>query len=535
MKKYLDEKLREYSKSDIYPFHMPGHKRQRMGDFVPEDIDITEIEGFDDLHHAEGILMEGQQRLALACGADESFYLVNGSTAGILSAICGCIEKGDRILIGRNCHKSVYNAAYLMEAKVEYLYPEPTDFGIQGAIPPEQVEDMMTQHPDIRVVVITSPTYDGIVSDIGAIAEIVHGHDGILIVDEAHGAHFGFSDGFPKKAIALGADLCVESLHKTLPAYTQSAALHMKRTAGDAESADIQRGEQDSSNSAGSGDGSLYRFNPDRVKRYLDIFQSSSPSYVLMAGIDRCVRIIEGDVKKYRNPATRQESLFAQFEERLEKFYKKCDSLKAVEIFPYINTENMPGFTTTDMGSKLKFGVVKDNSKILISATEAGLSGPQLCDLLLSRYHLQPEMAAPDYVTALTSIMDTDEGFDRLYAALSEIDAEAGESCERTVTPMELYAPRRKCMEIAQAMDAVAESVLISEAVGRISAGYIYLYPPGIPIIAPGEVITEDVVHLCSVCKEKNMHLQGSNVALGETIVVVWRQHCNSGNEKAKI
>ncbi|MCC8017096.1 MAG: aminotransferase class V-fold PLP-dependent enzyme, partial [Lachnospiraceae bacterium] len=264
---YLDEALIEYGRSDYYPFHMPGHKRQRLGDFLPEEIDITEIEGFDNLHHAEGILREGQERLARLFGADESFYLVNGSTAGILAAVCGCIRKGDRILIGRNCHKAVYHAAYLMEAKAEYLYPEPTDFGIQGSIAPGQVEKMLAERKDVRAVVITSPTYDGVVSDIRAIAEIVHGYGIPLIVDEAHGAHFGFSEGFPQKAIALGADLCVESLHKTLPSYTQSAVLHMMR--GDnppafGANAAVEKAD--------------LRFEARRVRLYLGILQSSSPS-----------------------------------------------------------------------------------------------------------------------------------------------------------------------------------------------------------------------------------------------------------------
>ncbi len=495
MEKHLDGKLIEYGESDVYPFHMPGHKRRRMGDFAPEDIDITEIDGFDDLHHAGGILLEGQRRLASVFGADESFYLVNGSTAGILAAICGCIAKGDRILIGRNCHKSVYHAAYLMGAKVEYLYPEPTGFGIQGAIPPLQVEERLEKFPDIKVVVVTSPTYDGMVSDIETISGIAHAHGAILMVDEAHGAHFGFSDGFPKKAITLGADLCVESLHKTLPAYTQSAVLHMKRTAG------MENGGR-----------RLYRFNADRVRRYLDIFQSSSPSYVLMAGMDRCVRIVGEDVEKYDNPGTRRESLFYQFEGRLERFYGDCRGFKYVEVFP--------------------FSCVKDNSKILISGTGAGFSGVQLYDLLLEKYHLQMEMAAGHYVTALTSIMDTDEGFERLYAALAEIDAAAGEDRGKdaaagehhgkdALTPIELYAPRQKRMEVSEAMDAVAESVVWNEAVGRISAEFVYLYPPGIPILVPGELVTEDVPELVEKCGKNDMQVKGTRDAGAEMLGVV--------------
>ena len=289
--KYLDRALMEYCNSDAYPFHMPGHKRQTMGNWNCEAIDITEITGFDNLHHAEGILLEAQQRAAQTFGADESFFLVNGSTAGLLAAVCGTVKKGGRLLMARNCHKAVYHAVYLMELQTEYLYPEQTEFGIQGSIAPEQVQRMLEQYPDTQAILLTSPTYDGVVSDIAAIAEIVHAHQIPLIVDEAHGAHFGFSERFPKKAISYGADLCIESVHKTLPAYTQTALLH-------------------------------YRKNPwvdlERVKRYLGIYQSSSPSYVLMAGIDRCTRIL-------REQGT---TLFAAFEQQLHDFYQSCENLQ---------------------------------------------------------------------------------------------------------------------------------------------------------------------------------------------------------------
>ena len=140
--KYLDRALLEYCNSDAYPFHMPGHKRQTMGNWNCEAIDITEITGFDNLHHAEGILLEAQQRAAQTFGADESFFLVNGSTAGLLAAVCGTVKKGGRLLMARNCHKAVYHAVYLMELQTEYLYPEQTEFGIQGSIAPKQVQRM---------------------------------------------------------------------------------------------------------------------------------------------------------------------------------------------------------------------------------------------------------------------------------------------------------------------------------------------------------------------------------------------------------
>ncbi len=389
MERYLDQTLIEYSQSDIYPFHMPGHKRQPLGEWTPEQIDITEIAGFDDLHHAEGILREGQERLARVFGADESFYLVNGSTAGNLAAICGCVERGGRLLVAANCHKSVYDAAFLAEARIMPLEPEWADaaWGVPGSVDPAQVADMLAAYPDTRAVVITSPTYDGVVSDVRAIADIAHARGIPLIVDAAHGAHFGFSDGFPPKAIALGADLSVESLHKTLPAYTQSAALHLMRTPW---------------------------VDAERVRRYLDIFQSTSPSYVLMAGIDRCVRMVEEDAARYRDPATRTDSRLGQWEERLARFYRDSEGLANVRVFP-ADAASRPGVFQ------------RDPSRILISAAAVGLSGPRLYDLLLEGYRLQMERSAERYVLALTSPMDTDEGFTRLTRALEEIDRTGAE------------------------------------------------------------------------------------------------------------
>ncbi len=457
MEQYLDEALLAYSRSDNYPFHMPGHKRRRLGDFVPEEIDITEIDGFDNLHHADGILKEGQERLASLFGADESFYLVNGSTAGILAAVCGCMEKGGRILIGRNCHRSVYHAAYLTEARITCLWPEPTEFGIQGSIAPEQVKRLLAEYPDVQAVVVTSPTYEGVVSDIASIAAAVHERGIPLIVDAAHGAHFGFSETFPAKAIALGADLSVESLHKTLPAYTQSAVLLLRKT------------------SEGK-----YRFDPERVRRYLEIFQSSSPSYVLMAGMDRCVRLLEEDVKKYRRADQRGGSLLGVFEERLRLFYEKCGDFRRVKVFPHTDFSCFKGGC-----SDVHVGIFgRDPSKILIFAEAAGLNGQQLYNLLRENYHLQMEMASGHFVCAIATVMDTAEGFERLYAALSEIDErsdadrDSHEKTGRILTPVQIYRPQIKSMEIAEATDAKKEDLLLREAGVRIRGDFVLLYPP---------------------------------------------------------
>lgn len=481
--KYLDQALLEYCNSDAYPFHMPGHKRQTLGNWNCEAIDITEITGFDNLHHAEGILLEAQQRAAQNFGADESFFLVNGSTAGLLAAVCGTVKKGGRLLMARNCHKAVYHAVYLMELQTEYLYPEQTEFGIQGSIAPEQMQRMLEQYPDTQAVLLTSPTYDGVVSDIAAIAEIVHAHQIPLIVDEAHGAHFGFSEGFPNKAIFYGADLCIESVHKTLPAYTQTALLH-------------------------------YRKNPwvdlERVKRYLGIYQSSSPSYVLMAGIDRCTRML-------REQGT---ELFAAFEQHLHDFYKSCENLKHIKVFP----ENGNDRGIWD----------RDCSKILICAEAVGLHGQELAELLTETYHLELEMASGHYATALTSIMDTKEGFDRLFAALHEIDQSFDGASENSkkqdsekqdgqqiFTTDAIYRPAKKVTKISEAMDAPKEKIKLLESAGKVSGEFVYLYPPGIPILAPGELVTPEILDALATCQQRNMEVQGMKDFSG-----IWLEVC---------
>ena len=226
----LYAKLIEYGQSDFYPYHMPGHKRCEVGEGPlsgVSQIDITEIEGFDNLHHSEGVLKEAQHKASKLYGSKKAYYLVNGSTCGILAAISAATRKGDKVIVARNSHKAVYNALYLNELKPTYIFPRITRFGLQGQITVEDVQQAIEQTPDAKAVIITSPTYDGITSDVCAIAKIVHEKNMILIVDSAHGAHFGFGYGMPQNVIKQGADIAIESVHKTLPAYTQTALLHL--------------------------------------------------------------------------------------------------------------------------------------------------------------------------------------------------------------------------------------------------------------------------------------------------------------------
>ena len=498
----LLERLTEYAGSDAYPFHMPGHKRREIPDGIPGGfpdpygIDITEIDGFDNLHHAEGILKDAMDEAAAIYGADRSWYLVNGSTCGILSAVFATTENGGKILTARNCHKAVYHAICLNRLEAEYLYPEEiTEFRINGGIRAEDVRkalekdamrcagnsgDVRGKITKIQAVLITSPTYEGVVSDIRAIADAAHEYGIPLIVDEAHGAHLEYADqchSFPKSALEYGADIVIQSLHKTLPCFTQTAILHVK--------------------------GKLV--DQDRVSRYLSMFQTSSPSYLFMAGMERCIRYMDGDG---RNEMVR-------YEERLEHFMKRMEGLQVLEVLDW------------EICRKYRTVAGWDPSKIVVSTMRAeDFHGEELAETLRRKYHLEMEMTAPEYVIAMTSLMDTEEGFERLGTALLEIDGalrcrmepeqqkEKGElkEKERCETPegleSKLSHPIRR-MLICEAMDADTERTALQDTVGKVSAEFVYLYPPGIPIIAPGEVFTDAIVEKIMAYKAAGLLVQG--------------------------
>lgn len=469
---YLDRKLTSYSKTDTYPFHMPGHKRRTLPFENPYTIDITEIDGFDNLHHAEGILKEAQERAAALYGSDHCFYLVNGSTCGLLAAICGATRKGSKILVARNSHKAVYHALFLNELNAEYLYPEITSNDLQGQMSPEQIEKALGENPDTAAVLITSPTYEGIVSDVATIANICHNHGVPLIVDEAHGAHFGFGGGFPENAVRLGADAVIMSLHKTLPSFTQTALLHINGSMIDVE----------------------------RVQRYLSIYQTSSPSYLFMAGMDACIRMLE----------EQREELFANYRGMLDEFYRKMEDLNNLHV---MRREDLDRSEAYDW----------DDSKLVIFSGK--MSGDKLHQLLLEKYHLQMEMTSGSYVLAMTSIMDTSEGFERLAAALHEIDDVAADEHKELAFrgfTAQMYQKNQRRMQIYQAQELPYKEVSFAEAAGEVSADYVYLYPPGIPLIVPGEVICEAFLERIRVCQQAGLNVEGQANLAAERIKIVY-------------
>ena len=453
MKKGLFDRLIEYGNSDYYPLHMPGHKRLGFESFDPYLMDITEIDGFDDLHDPRGLIKDVEDRAARLYGADRSYILVNGVTGGILSAISAVTRPGDTLLMARNCHRSVYSGVISADVDVDYIYPE-YEGCLMGGIRPEAVESALSENPHIKAVVITSPTYEGFVSDIAAIAEITHHHDGILVVDEAHGSHLPFGSSFPESAVKY-ADITLHGLHKTLPVFTQTGLMHIR---GD-------------------------RIDSTRLEAFLHIYQTSSPSYILMAGLERCVTFLENEGRQR----------FAKYEDLLGRIRSRLGKLRS--------------FSLVDETYEGKSGIAAiDRGKQVILTDPRIMTGLEMKDILRDKYHLMCEVADRDHLIAMTSVMDREEGLDRLVKALNEMDKSAEYICEK-ISP-ELPKPAVE-MRMREAFLSPGEMVSLREASGRISADIIHVYPPGIPLVAPGEVLTDEIIDIIERYKAAGLNIKG--------------------------
>ena len=478
----LYEELISYQESGIYPMHMPGHKRNPDFQMVnPYGIDVTEVEGTDDLHHPAGMIRGLMDHMRQFYHTKESYLLVNGSTCGILAAVSACACRGGTIIMARNSHRSVYHAAYLLDLKPVYLYPKvDEETGIALGIQAGQVADVLRDHPEASCVVVTSPTYEGVVSDIREIAGQVHEKGIPLIVDEAHGAHFAWGHPFwkaiPEAAISQGADLVVESLHKTLPALTQTGVLHLCSD----------------------------RISLEKVGRYLDIYESSSPSYVLMAGAAMCMEWMRENAR----------TAFSSFRNNWLEFCGQAVKWNVLSLWE--NPEKEP--------SKL---VVRSGS----------LTGYELALALREKYHIQVEMEGAEFILAMTSICDTDEGWQKLASALTELDrelgvsADAGERCmgadsgaqeEKKACARQkgIIFPVRIHMSSYEAMNCPSDRIRLEDSLGWTAAEYAFVYPPGIPFLVPGEEITDEVLEQIQRAKEKRLNLMGLEDEAGEFIRV---------------
>lgn len=454
----LQERLSAYAASGALPMHMPGHKRNMTAaPFLAPlggGMDITEIQGFDDLHRARGILREEMDRAAALWGARRTFFLVNGSSCGLLAAIYALGLGGGKAIVARNCHKSVYHGLELCALTPVWLRPDwCAPLGLWGSVPPSAVERALDEVPEARFVLLTSPTYDGVLSDTAALADICHARGVPLLVDGAHGAHLGFG-GFPDGAVRQGADLVVHSAHKTLPSLTQTAALHISGDLVDAEA----------------------------VERALNVFESSSPSYLLLSSLSGCVRFLE------------RPGALAPWREGLAAFDREIEGLTGLYV---------PGHGR-DAGALYPGVFGWDPSKILIYES----NGYWIMDTLRERFGIELEMARPHCALALTGAGDDTQSLTRLARALQVLDKEREGACPPIPGPPPDFPPAR--LSPREALAAPYEVLPRVQAAGRICAQYLWAYPPGIPLAVPGEELTPPLLARLAALEEGGTQLRTS-------------------------
>lgn len=448
MKNIEDEKsvinyLINHAEEEPISFHMPGHKGQKFFERIGfgnvfnqmADLDITEIEGADNLFQAEGIIKNVEDKYAKLYGARHSHILVNGSSCGLIAAMMAVCDENEAMIVARNCHKSIFNGLTLGHIEPIYSYPKEIEGkGISGPVEVEEIVKLMDENPKVKAVILPSPNYYGVCSDIEKISDAVHLRGKVLIVDQAHGAHLKFMDdlGHGKRLSAemQGADLVINSVHKTLGSFTQSAVLNVMSD----------------------------RVDKDALLNRLEILQSSSPSYLLMASLDVAASYL----------LRCGSEIMASWENDIEFFYNEAKQINGLQIF---EDENL------------------DRTKININMSRLGLNGSEL-EQELMKYHIYVELVTGDIVMCMTGVGNVREDYEKLIEALKDIGKGRGIIEVKDKELSSIYNRKFKMENIPTKW----EKINIEDAEGKISRGSLIPYPPGIPIICSGEVIESEVI-----------------------------------------
>lgn len=444
MTKGIADFLREHASCSPVSFHMPGHKGRDLymengfGDFLEGvmDWDITEIPGADNLFQPEDRLAETMEKYKNLYGSKKSYLLINGSSAGILASILTCVSKGGKLIIARNSHKSAFNALQLGDITPLFAYPDIVEkYGIMGEVTVEEIKTCMDENPDAEAVILPSPNYYGICSDIEKIAKEVHKRGKTLIVDQAHGAHlkfFGKAKSLitPAAAEDSGADIVINSTHKTLGSFTQTAVMNVCSE----------------------------RVNRAVLEDKLQILQSSSPSYPLMASLD-----INADLLIEKG-----DTLIRRWSDDLKWFYEEAEKVPYLDI---MKGENL------------------DATKINIDMSAYGVNGNELEEFLMDR-GIFIELVAGNMIMCMTGIGNKRQDYVRLLDALKELA-----SLRATVGSQKKKQPEALSKRLSwHGAPVQKEYVALGEAAGRVCASSVIPYPPGIPIVCSGEIIDEDIV-----------------------------------------
>lgn len=458
----------EYVNNKTIPFHVPGHKKgqgmwNEFKDFVGINVlsmDVTVFKQVDSLHKPTGAIKAAQELAADAYNTDYTFFCIHGTSGAIQAMIMSVVGPGDKIIIPRNVHKSVTAGIILSGAAPVYMQPEiDHTVGVALNVTPETVEKTLESNPDAKAVLIVNPTYYGVSTDIEKIVQIVHSYGIPLIVDEAHGPHLHFNSKLPISAVDAGADICSQSTHKIIGSMTQSSLLHVRKGYVDI----------------------------NRVKTVMSLLQTTSPSYILLASLDvaRKQMVMEGEKLLDRT---------------IELANYARESINKIEGYYCFGEEVL---------SK-KGAYAFDPTKITITCKDLGLSGYELERILAEKYYIQPEMSDLYNVLCVFSLGDTKESVDKLINALKEISDVQCCSLRRKIEILDVPNIPEQMLTPRDAFNSMTVSIPLSDSMGQISAEFLMAYPPGIPILCPGEMITKEIIDYVKALKDANLYVQGT-------------------------
>lgn len=462
-KSILKKQLEHLNKINHFRFHMPGHKSQgKHFDFYAYD--ITEIPGADNLHDPQGVIAEVQKKCAKIYGSEEANILVNGTTTGIHSAILGTCSPGEKLLVPTNCHRSVFGALALGRIEGVFITPEfNKEIGFAEEVFLDSVKEAIIKYPESQGMVLTNPTYYGTTSDVKAIGDYLHSRGKFLIVDEAHGAHLHFNKELPLDAIAAGADVSIQSTHKILGSLTQSSLIHFQGS----------------------------RINRERVKHFLALLQSSSPSYPLMMSVEEAV-----------------DTAFEKGEEVFQKIIAVHNA--------FFKNQSITAPITLYKGDNPVTGY--DQSKWLFHIR--GITGNMVEQILSKNYGIQCEFSGHNHVLAMTGIGTTQSDLDALINAVRDLNKKivSGELQGHIVTPVPELSPEKYFRETVtteiplwKGLYSHKEKYPLAEANGRLAGDFIIPYPPGIPVLLPGSRINKEIIAGLNRLMDQGISIVGIN------------------------
>ncbi|MDM8128924.1 aminotransferase class I/II-fold pyridoxal phosphate-dependent enzyme [Paraclostridium benzoelyticum] len=450
------DSLRKIVDDNIISFHMPGHKKGAIYKMLGyEDIlenlyklDTTEIPGTDNLHSPEECIKESLKRASEVFKSDKTFYLVNGSTCGIEAAIMASVNPKEKIILNRDCHQSAINSCIIGDIDPIYVNPSINkDSNTLSGVSFDDVKSVIDSNLDAKAVFLTYPTYFGDIFDLKSICSYAHEKGMTVIIDEAHGAHLGLSEKLPETALSQGADIVIQSTHKTLPSFTQSSMIHIKGN----------------------------RININKLTNMLRITESSSPSYLLMASLDIAVDIYE------KNGFDLMDKLLSNIDEFKSELYK----LKNIKV-----------------------DESKDYTKIFLNTKKLGITGHELENILRENYNIQVELSNYYGVLLIATIGNTKGEFVKLKDVLFEIDKIYKKESHLKNVSYPIKLPK-KILSPREAFYMDKKNVKIENSIGKISGEYIIPYPPGVSLVSPGEEITKEVIDYIIECKSKGMNVNG--------------------------